>query len=67
MNRKRDWRGCILRTKLGNCDPIGGFCSSVNDHLCGAVRGAFQRGYERGFKDGKCQRKEQNNEKTDSV
>lgn len=25
---------CISRTKLGNCDPVGGFCTSVPKKIC---------------------------------
>lgn len=25
---------CISRTKLGNCDPVGGFCTSVSKKIC---------------------------------
>lgn len=27
---------CISRTKLGNCDPIGGFCTSIPKEICDA-------------------------------
>ena len=26
-----------MRTSLGNCDPIGGFCTSVNTIICEAL------------------------------
>lgn len=26
-----------MRTVLGNCDPIGGFCTSVNESVCEAL------------------------------
>jgi hypothetical protein len=25
---------CHMRTSLGNCDPIGGFCTSINESVC---------------------------------
>lgn len=25
---------CYMRTSLGNCDPVGGFCTSVNESVC---------------------------------
>lgn len=28
---------CHMRTVLGNCDPIGGFCTSVNESICEAL------------------------------
>ena len=28
---------CHMRTALGNCDPIGGFCTSVNESICEAL------------------------------
>ena len=31
---------CHMRTALGNCDPIGGFCTSVNEPICEALRKA---------------------------
>lgn len=27
---------CANRTKLGNCDPVGGFCTSVSKEICDA-------------------------------
>lgn len=29
-----------MRTSLGNCDPIGGFCTSVNTTICEALHKA---------------------------
>ena len=29
---------CHMRTALGNCDPIGGFCTSVNESICEALQ-----------------------------
>ena len=31
---------CHMRTALGNCDPIGGFCTSVNEPICEALHKA---------------------------
>lgn len=31
---------CHMRTALGNCDPIGGFCTSVNEYICEALHKA---------------------------
>ncbi len=28
---------CHMRTALGNCDPIGGFCTSINKSICEAL------------------------------
>lgn len=28
---------CHMRTSLGNCDPLGGFCTSVNEPICEAL------------------------------
>ena len=28
---------CLMRTPLGNCDPLGGFCTSVNESICEAL------------------------------
>lgn len=32
-NVKR-YPNCHMRTALGNCDPIGGFCTSINEFIC---------------------------------
>ena len=37
--------GCPMRHRNGNCLPIGGFCTSVNDEICTALHKAFDRGY----------------------
>lgn len=30
----KHYPNCHMRTALGNCDPIGGFCTSVNESVC---------------------------------
>lgn len=32
-----------MRTSLGNCDPIGGFCTSVNADICEALHKVADR------------------------
>ena len=44
-----------MRTVLGNCDPIGGFCTSVNESICEALhkvsrpQGKWIEMYRNGF------------------
>ena len=35
---------CHMRTALGNCDPIGGFCTSVSKEICEALQNAYTNG-----------------------
>ena len=37
MNNTDRHPECHMRTALGNCDPIGGFCTSVNEFICEAL------------------------------
>lgn len=37
MNNIEKYPKCHMRTSLGNCDPIGGFCTSVNKAICEAL------------------------------
>lgn len=37
MNNTDQHPECYMRTALGNCDPIGGFCTSVNKSICEAL------------------------------
>lgn len=34
MNNTDRHPECHMRTALGNCDPIGGFCTSVSESVC---------------------------------
>lgn len=43
---------CHMRTALGNCDPIGGFCTSVNEPICEALHKVSRPQGERIAKDG---------------
>ncbi len=36
--------GCPMRHKNGNCLPCGGFCTAVNDEICGALHEAYSMG-----------------------
>lgn len=35
-NNIKRYPNCQMRTSLGNCDAIGGFCTSVNEAICDA-------------------------------
>lgn len=37
MSNIEKYPKCHMRTSLGNCDPIGGFCTSVNESICEAL------------------------------
>lgn len=37
MSNIEKYPKCHMRTSLGNCDPIGGFCTSVNATVCEAL------------------------------
>ena len=37
MSNIEKYPKCDMRTSLGNCDPIGGFCTSVNTTICEAL------------------------------
>lgn len=34
MSNIEKYPKCHMRTSLGNCSPIGGFCTSVNESIC---------------------------------
>lgn len=36
---------CVMRHENGNCLPIGGFCTAVNEAICDALHNAFNKGY----------------------
>ena len=49
MNNTREKRiDCPMRHDNGNCLPVGGFCTAVNDAICDAMHQAFGKGYARG-------------------
>ena len=37
MNNIEKYPKCHMRTSLGNCNPVGGFCTSVNESICEAL------------------------------
>jgi len=39
---------CPMRTKLGNCDCGGGFCTSVKKEVCDALHEAYRIGFLNG-------------------
>lgn len=41
---ERKTHGCPLRHENGNCLPIGGFCTAVQDEICFALRNAYENG-----------------------
>ena len=44
-NMKR-YPNCQIRTSLGNCDAIGGFCTSVNAPICDAFHKLIEAAYK---------------------
>ena len=42
---------CKMRTSLGNCDPIGGFCTAVKDEICEGLMKAYSLGRGAGARD----------------
>lgn len=44
-----DREGCIMRHENGNCLPVGGFCTAVNDTICAAIHQAYEKGYRAGY------------------
>ena len=41
MNNITRHRDCPFRTKLANCDAVGGFCTSVNETICEGIHRAL--------------------------
>lgn len=39
IDRHKD---CPMRTKLGNCEPIGGFCTSINEWCCELAHSVYR-------------------------
>ena len=37
MSNIEKYPKCHMRTSLGNCDPIGGFCTSIKTDICEAL------------------------------
>ena len=35
---------CPMRHENGNCLPMGGFCTAVNDPICEAMHNAYRHG-----------------------
>ena len=46
--------GCVMRHDNGNCLPMGGFCTAVNDAICDALHNAFDKGYVSGRVAAEC-------------
>ena len=40
---------CEMRHENGNCLPVGGFCTAVNNEICSAIHQAFEKGYRAGY------------------
>lgn len=38
-------KDCPMRHENGNCSPVGGFCTAVNDIICDALHSAYRCGY----------------------
>lgn len=43
---------CPMRTHVGNCLIIGGFCTSIREDICDALHKAFQMGARSRAKEG---------------
>lgn len=43
MGNIKRHKDCPFRTKLGNCDAVGGFCTSVNETICEGIHKALNR------------------------
>lgn len=41
----RDKKNCPMRHENGNCLPMGGFCTAVNDEICMGLRNAYNHGW----------------------
>ena len=41
MDNRKD---CPMRHENGNCLPVGGFCTAVNDSICEALHNAYRHG-----------------------
>lgn len=38
-------KDCPMRCEIGNCTPVGGFCTAVNDSICEALHNAYDVGW----------------------
>lgn len=38
-------KGCPMRHENGNCTPVGGFCTAVNDPICEGLHSAYDAGW----------------------
>lgn len=38
-------KGCPMRHENGNCAPVGGFCTAVNDPICEGLHSAYDAGW----------------------
>lgn len=43
MSNIEKYPKCHMRTSIGNCDPIGGFCTSVKTDICEALHKVADR------------------------
>ena len=41
VNIRKD---CPMRHENGNCLPVGGFCTSVNDEICKGLKSVYEHG-----------------------
>ena len=42
MDNVKRHKDCPFRTKLANCDAVGGFCTSVNETICEGIHKALK-------------------------
>ncbi len=52
MSNIEKYPKCHMRTSLGNCDPIGGFCTSVKKDICEALHKVADRPTAEWIEDG---------------
>lgn len=44
MSNLQRHKDCAMRSEIGNCLAIGGFCTSVSKEICEALQNAYARG-----------------------
>lgn len=44
MSNLQRHKVCTMRSEIGNCIAIGGFCTSVSKEICEALQNAYAKG-----------------------
>lgn len=44
MSNLQRHKDCTMRSEIGNCLAIGGFCTSVSKEICEALQNAYTKG-----------------------